>query len=131
MIRFILGFVASVAITNWAYQEMAVFDPHARNIIDSLSADLTPPTHDKWFGGAVDGLSFNLEDTIQNVSQNANEYVSQFSIFHVTDRLSNIKRLVNQKRRGNSVSSRDFRQEIKTFEPYQMVSDDDIFVRHL
>ncbi len=117
MIRFILGFVLSVAVTNWAYSELIQIDPSFEGVVSEVTEMLAIPTHNEW--PSMD-LAFLLNDAESQFAQ-GKSYIHNLPIFHVTDRLANIKRLVIQKRTGKQPA-----REIKL---YEMVSGEEIFIK--
>lgn len=52
MIRFLLHLAFSVAISNWVYDELVLFDANLRPPLDKITDMLRIPTHDQWLSEA-------------------------------------------------------------------------------
>lgn len=125
MIRFILGFVLSIVITNWAYDELKLIDPTIEDAVAEATQILNLPTHDKWpFPKDFDLAALSSFEPINVFS--IQDYLPDLKIFNVTDRLRNIRRIVIQKRRNQPVQPAVPQQK-----PYEMVSGEEIFIKHL
>ncbi len=123
MIRFLLGLALSVAVTNWVYEEMAMYDDGLKQAMDDISSAIRIPTHNDWFEGQGEAVLSSLSDGVSNIETN----IGDWSIFHVTDRISNIHRLISAKRNGRQTSI----PAAKVPQRYEMVSDDEMFIQHL
>lgn len=125
MIRFLLGLALSVAVTNWVYEEMAMYDDGLKQALDDISSTLRIPTHNNWFEGEGREVLSSVSESVDNFGANMGN-IGDWSIFHVTDRISNIRRLVTVKRSGQRVENRAPQPKL-----YEMVSDDEMFIQRL
>lgn len=48
MLRFLIVFIFSIAITNWAYEEVTMFYPGFEDLVSEVSQAISIPTHDAW-----------------------------------------------------------------------------------
>jgi len=48
MLRFLLHLAFSIAISNWVYDELVLFDANLKPPLDRISEALRIPTHDQW-----------------------------------------------------------------------------------
>ena len=72
MVRFVLGFILSLVITNWLYSEIVIVYPEFEGQVNRFMERATIPTHDRfdmsalyasiseWAGGIKRALSLNI-----------------------------------------------------------------------
>jgi len=118
MFRLILGLVISAVITNWAYSELVLIDPKISYVLDDAIQALSLPTHDNWGLPDTNVYIEIIDNKFSSLKEN-----TIAPIFSVTDRLTNIKRLVFQKRRGDKTLASPQRS-------FELLSGDAIFISH-
>jgi hypothetical protein len=67
MIRFFINIAFSVAIYNWACDELVLFDANFKEPVEQFTEKLRIPTHPDWFGGAGGQFFASMEDHLYEI----------------------------------------------------------------
>lgn len=70
MVRFLMNIAFSVAISNWVYDELVLFDATLKEPLDQITEMIRIPTHPDWFGGAGEKFFASMEVQLDELQDN-------------------------------------------------------------